>query len=157
MNKSRSKQKGLAVLELTFIITGFLILLIGTLDIARYVYSMQMYNEVARRAARLATVCWVNSDIPALDAINDIAPEGFEESNLIIDYLDASGTVVADPDGDDDYGNIRFVRARLSNVSYEISTVIPGWTSTDVIPDFETILPRESLGLKRGSTDKTNC
>ena len=108
-------QKGVSVIEFTIVSTALLLILFSVIEIGRYVYSLQTINDITRVAARLATVCRVEdqNDIPAL-AIPDYAPGGLTAQNIVIDYLDESGTVINGTLTDDDvFSTISYVGARV--------------------------------------------
>lgn len=156
-------QKGLATVEFTIIATAMLIIFFGIFEIGRYVYSIQMLNEATRRAARLASVCYVdnNTNIPAMNTITSLLPSGFSKSSLDVEYLDNSNSKIADPVTN--FTDISFVRARIdtSNTSYTFFNVLTHFTGkSSVIPEFETTLPAESLGViptAASSSTHTNC
>jgi Flp pilus assembly protein TadG len=155
-----NKNNGLAVVEFTMISTALLIIFFGIFEVGRYVYSIQMLNEATRRAARLASVCYMdnNTDIAGMTTITNIIPSGFSSSALTIEYLDASGTPVANPTSSVE--SIRFVRAKMdtSKTSYTFVNVLTALSGSSVVPKFETTLPAESLGVLRYTSGKhTNC
>lgn len=71
-NKVRRRQRnaGTASLELALVLIGFLMLLLGTIDIARYLFTMQTVSFLADRAARAAVV---NSSF-ALGSVGESCP-----------------------------------------------------------------------------------
>ena len=130
MSKLLSKQKGVTQVEFSIIAVSVLIVIFVILEFAAYFYSTQMVNEVTRRAARLATVCYVadRDDIPSMPAVTNIYPSGFSANNLEITYLDQSGNTV-DVSGflstpmadsatlDATLTQIKYVKARAINYS----------------------------------------
>ena len=70
---------------------------------------------------------------------------GFTTANVVIEYLNQAGAIVADPQAD--FGDIRYVRARIVNFSHQL--VIPFVMPTLTMPEFATTVPRESLGIPR--------
>ncbi|WP_459682952.1 TadE/TadG family type IV pilus assembly protein [Vibrio comitans] len=175
----RRRRNGLAVIEFTIVSTVLLILLFGIFELARFIFSMQMLNEVTRKAARIATVCYVKdrTDIPDLTTITRVAPVDFSSVNLIIEYLDASGTKISDTDLakfdsgtattdelDNIFIRIRYVRARIDGLNYSFSILSSIFGDSIGTPAFETTLPAESLGIYRPagsgsitSGGKTDC
>jgi hypothetical protein len=156
------RQSGIAIVEFSMVSLVLLMVLFAIMDGGRYMHSSQMLNDMTRKAARLATVCYVldKTDIPALHTITVNAPVGFHPQNLHIAYLDLAGNVVLDPVGD--FSSIAFVRARVSDVSYQFMSLLSVFNSEDAFPEFETILPIESLGVIRPNPNnlsgtKTNC
>lgn len=170
----RTNENGLAILEFTIVSTVLLILLFGIFELARFVFSLQMLNEITRKAARLATVCYIadQTDIPSMDVITRISPSDYDESvNLVIEYLDASGEPIPSTDIakfkdasstsavlDPIFTEIRYVRARIDNLNYSFSFLSGIFGDSVSAPAFSTTLPAESLGIYRpaGSGSITN-
>lgn len=116
-----------------------------------------MVNEVTRRAARLATVCYIadRDDIPNLPAVSNLYPSGFTANNLQIDYLDANGASVnvagflSTPPADkatldSQFVQIKYVRARAVNYTFQFFVLAALINAVGNTPAFETILPAES-------------
>ncbi|ERB66226.1 hypothetical protein N779_05855 [Vibrio coralliilyticus OCN008] len=59
-------QKGVTIIEFTLVSTTLLLIIFGVIEVGRYVYSLQVVNDMTRVAARLAVVCRVEdqNDIP---------------------------------------------------------------------------------------------
>lgn len=154
------RDSGITIIEFTLISTALLVLILGVIEVGRYMYSLQLINEMTRVAARLGVVCNVSDqdDIPAL-AVPDNAPGGFTAANLSLDYLDSTGTpIVGDPITDEDvFLTIRYVRAEVVDFDYQFSGLLSFMQGVIAVPSFETILPRENLGEIRGSTTDTDC
>ncbi|CAM3995665.1 TadE family protein [Vibrio neonatus] len=154
------KNRGLAVIEFTIVSTVLLIALFAIMEFARFVFSLQMLNEVTRKSARLASVCYVTEqgNIPSLASITAVAPSGYEPSMLSIDYLDGSGQLVDTAifnsgsatveQVDEQFEKIRFVRTKIENFSFGFS-LLSSLLGSVVTPNFETIVPAESLGIYR--------
>ncbi|KQH86269.1 pilus assembly protein [Vibrio sp. Vb2880] len=162
MKSFRRMQRGMTLIEFTFLASVLLMILFAIMEIGMYAYSIQTINNITRKAARFATVCVVSDpDIPSL-ALNDGAPDGFTSANLVIEYLGADGSKVTDPPTSYQ-ADIYYVRARVTGYSYQFSGLLSFLGSSGVVsvPDFETTLPSESLGVLRpGSSDpddKTDC
>ncbi|MDF2154427.1 TadE family protein [Vibrio sp. CAU 1672] len=168
----RSKQKGLTQVEFSLIALAVILILFLIIEFAAYFYSVQMVNEVTRRAARLATVCYIadRDDIPQLPAVSDLYPAGFTAANLEIDYLDASGNPVdvsgflTTPPADSDtlnaaFAQIEYVRARSVGYTFRFFVLSVLINAVGNTPSLETILPAESLGVKRpeGSNVIEDC
>ncbi|ASI95610.1 TadE/TadG family type IV pilus assembly protein [Vibrio rotiferianus] len=167
-----SKQKGVTQVEFSIIAVSVLLVIFVILEFAAYFYSTQMVNEVTRRAARLATVCYVadRDDIPSMPAVTNIYPSGFNANNLEITYLDQNGNTV-DVSGflstpmadsaalDATLTQIKYVKARAINYSFQFVVLSFLINAIGTTPNFETILPAESLGILRpeGSDVITNC
>lgn len=158
------RQAGISIIEFTMISTALLLVIFSVIEVGRYVYSLQVINDVTRVAARLAAVCRVEdrNDIPAL-VLPDYAPGGLTTANIVIDYLDDSGNVVAGTLTDDDvFPTISYVRARVVNFNYQYTGLLSfvNLTGLLAVPEFETIRPRENLGHHRtsdGSSSSSDC
>ncbi|MFS1865893.1 TadE family protein [Vibrio breoganii] len=159
----KKKQSGLAVVEFTIVATFFLVFLFAIFEFGRFLFSLQMLNEVTRKAARLASVCYIvdKQKLGDLD-LGDIysrAPIDLSNLTLSIDYLNDSGTevTIATYTGedqnftvdDDEFENVRYVRARIEGFSYAFGALTQILGANTASPPFETILPRESLGVYR--------
>ncbi len=159
MMKLKRHQTGITLVEFSLIGSLFLLLLFAILELAIYVYHLQSMNDISRRTARIATVCVVNDpDIKPL-ALSEGAPPGFSEVNIQIDYLDQTGSAIADPVASHQY--IRFVQAKIVNFTYGFTQLLNflGENGIVQIQDFKTVLPAESLGVLRTdvSSEKTDC
>lgn len=166
------KQKGVTQVEFTLIALAVLLVIFAIIEFALYFYSIQMANEVTRRAARLATVCYIadRDDIPQLPAVKGLYPPGFSSENLKISYLkveeDTDGTIniVALTDTEvaafsdtsaststlnNIFTKIRFVKAEVVDYEFKFFVLSALINAVGVSPRFQTILPAESLGILR--------
>ena len=172
MKRLICKQRGVTQLEFSLIALAVILVLFLIVEFAIYFFSVQMVNEVTRRAARLATVCYIadRDDIPNLPAISDLYPSGFSASNLQIDYLDDNGAAVnvsgflSTPPADQatlnsQFVQIKYVRARAVNYTFQFFVLAALINAVGSTPAFETILPAESLGILRpeGTNVITDC
>lgn len=160
MNSYREHQSGLAIVEFTVVSSALLLMLFGIISFGYYMFSLQMVNEITRKAARLASVCYVtdSADINTL-VIDSNAPSDFTTSHLVIEYLDESGGVVTgDLEDEDTFTSIRFVRAKVENYDYQFISLFNylGNNGLVSVPSFETTLPAESLGVVRPNKNNTN-
>lgn len=140
------KQKGVYAVEFTFVAGIFFVILFAAIEFGRLLFTYNVLHEASRRAARLAVVCQVDSDIDSKALFNDasILPN-LSSSNLNISYLAYNGTAATGID-------IDLVRAEISDYHHQF--LVPGLYRTISSPTFSTTLPRESLGIfKGGSTD----
>lgn len=94
------RQRGVALVEFALVSMLFLTLLFGIFEFARLMYVYNTLQEVTRRAAREATVRWIDQK----EAVKQIAlfdstvlPAGAEVTvaNVKIYYLNAAGNVVS--------------------------------------------------------------
>ncbi|MCF7354026.1 TadE/TadG family type IV pilus assembly protein [Vibrio sp. CK2-1] len=146
------RQLGLTIVEFTLIASALMLTLFGAFEVGRYVFTYQMMNEMTRKAARLASVCAVDSNIPNLPRVQQNYPPNFQPEKLVIDYLRDNGQVVVDPTNNQ--GSIYFVRARVDNYQYQFIPLLNfiGNSGALTMPSFETVLPRESLGISKKIT-----
>ncbi len=148
----RKKQGGLAIIEFTIVSSVLLLLLFGIIEIGRFLFSLQMLNDITRKAARLATVCFIIDDTTLnTKAFGSTFNSPIDLSTLTIDidYLDDVGASVADPTTEAGFGTVRYVRARISGFSYSFSTLAGLFGTLTNVDAFETTLPSESLGVYR--------
>lgn len=147
------KEHGIATVELAIVSTFFFWLLLAVIEVGRVMYTMNALNEATRLGARAASVCQVqHDDIRNVAIFNGGGLlGGLESSNININYLDASGAVIADPTPSNEFGflQIRFVQVSIAGFDYEL--MIPGIGSIS-LPTFSTTLPRESLGIVPNET-----
>jgi hypothetical protein len=132
-------------------------MMFGVIEVARGYYVYTLLGDVARRGARLAAVCPVNDPaVPQMaiynasgDAGESRLVRGLTPANVTIDYLDAGNGIVTTPADPASFLQIRYVRARI--VGFEHSILLPLVSSVTRIqmPEFQSILPRESLGIPR--------
>ncbi|MGR5066886.1 TadE/TadG family type IV pilus assembly protein [Vibrio alfacsensis] len=160
MRTWKNRQKGVTQVEFTLIALAVLLVIFSIIEFALYFYSIQMANEVTRRAARLATVCYIadRDDIPNLPAVKGLYPPGFSSDNLSITYLDANGVEVnvneffsQTPDTgvlNSIFANIRFVKAE-ADYTFQFMMLSLLINAVGASPEFQTILPAESLGVLR--------
>ncbi|GIU27945.1 TadE/TadG family type IV pilus assembly protein [Shewanella sp. MBTL60-007] len=141
------KQNGVYAVEFTFVAGIFFVALFAAIEFGRLLFTYNVLHEASRRAARLAVVCQVNSDINSIALFNDasILPN-LTASNLNISYLAYDGTPATGIE-------IDLVRAEITGYNHQF--LVPGLYRTLNSPTFSTTLPRESLGIFQGGT--TDC
>lgn len=145
-------QRGLTTVEFAFVGATALLLLFGLIEVARTMFVLNALNEATRRAARIATVCPVTDPAGAQVGMFNAPGEtgnrivgGLTAANFSIQYLNATGAVVADPVAN--FSQIQFVRARIVNFQHRM--LIPFANYLFTTPDFATTVRRESLGVPR--------
>ena len=161
MKKRIMRQKGVTQVEFVLIALAVLLVIFSIIEFALYFYSIQMANEVTRRAARLATVCYIadRDDIPTLPSIAGLYPPGFSADDLTISYLDKDGKDVDVSDFmqlpplsaevlNPTFAKIRFVKAE-ADYTFKFLVLSLLIDAVGATPDFQTILPAESLGVLR--------
>ena len=153
----RLTQKGTTTVEFAIVASIVMLIIFGVLGIARAFYVYAMLDEVTRRATRLAAVCPINDpSIQSLALFNASGStaesslvRGLTPGNVVVDYLDENGAVVGAPTTPEGFIEIRYVRARIVGFSLQMFIPFLGPLSTVTMPQFESVLPRESLGIPR--------
>lgn len=151
------RQLGATTVEFAIVAAVVFTMMFGVIEVSRGYYVYSMLDDVARRGARLAAVCPVNDPaVPRLAIYNDSGDAGESDlvrgltpAHVVIDYLDGANGVVATPGDPANFMQIRYVRARI--VGFEHPIILPllaGLTNVQM-PEFVSILPRESLGIPR--------
>jgi len=145
-------QQGIAAVETAIVAAVVLIVLFAVFEVARLFFVSNALEEATRRGARVAAVCQVND--PAIQRIavyntsggtdSPILP-GLTTANISVRYISSDGVVVADPVTD--FLNIDAVSVTVQNYRHEL--IIPFLYQTILMPRFEAIVPRESLGVTR--------
>lgn len=162
----RSRQQGITLVEFSILASVFLLIMFAVIEIGIFAFQLQAMNDISRRTARVAVVCPVGTDVNIKSlAFTEQIPTGmfatnqFDDDNIEIDYLNNSGIKVETPF--DNQGDIHYVRVRIVDFNYGFSGLLNflGDNGTLSVPQFETILPAESLGNLRidGSDEKTTC
>lgn len=151
--KFGNRQKGLAAVEFAIVGALAITLVMAVLEISRAMFVANALGEATRRGARMAVVCPVND--PAIAEVATFnAPGGGTVSPLVknldtsdfeIAYLNGAGGVIDDPEAG--FFQISYVRVRVTNFQHTL--IIPFVNVTFTMPQFTTILPRESLGIPR--------
>ncbi|NOI24331.1 TadE/TadG family type IV pilus assembly protein [Vibrio mediterranei] len=167
MNSYKKSQSGITIIEFSIVLLGALILMFAAFEFGRYVFSMQMLNEMSRKAARLAVVCSISDrdDIADLPEVSENRPVGFVATNLSIDYVDSTGASVnvdnfatlSEDDQNFVMSQVRFVRAEITGYQFQFFPLLSfiGTAGAISTPSFPTILPVESLGIVRPNTGET--
>ncbi|WP_215404272.1 TadE/TadG family type IV pilus assembly protein [Vibrio gigantis] len=158
--KMFKKHKGLAIIEFTIVSWLVFLLIFLILALGAYVFSLQVVNEATRKAARLATVCYVlDRDNIAGIVVEDIPILGFSDSNLKVAYLDAAGAEITS-NLEANLSAIKFIRAKATGYGIQLISNLSflGTNGFLAAPAFETILPAENLGVIRAETNiRTRC
>ena len=151
--KLRRKQTGVTAVEFAVVGMLLLIVLFSVFEVARAFYVFNALNEATRRGARMAAVCPI--DDPAISEIaifntsgggaSSNVISGLSTANIEVSYLNMNGDPVPDPIAD--FGDIWYVRVAMVGFNHQMR--IPTLFATIASPDFQTTLPRESLGVSR--------
>lgn len=138
-------QGGTTTVEFAIIGALLLTLIFAVIEFGRALFVFSALSEGTRRAARLATICPVNSGAIAAAATFPGQPgflPAFSTSNVQLSYLDQNGALVASP-----AVNVTAIRyVRVSVVNYQFALAVPFVAPTITAPAFPVTLPRESLG-----------
>jgi|KBSSwiStaDraftv2_1062776.scaffolds.fasta_scaffold03114_9 Flp pilus assembly protein TadG len=146
-------QRGVTTVEFAIIGLLLFVVIFGVIEFGRALFVMNTLTEATRRGARMAAVCPVGDPKPASVAVfdngsgNSAIVSGLTSANIMVSYLDASGTPVASPTTPAGFGSIRYVR--VSIVGFTLSLIIPTIMPSIPMNGFSTTLPRESLGIPR--------
>ena len=147
---TRYRQYGLATVEFAIVAFVLFMLIFGVIEFGRGFFVVAALDEATRRGARMAVVCPIND--PAIfqaAAFNNTLIPDLDASDISVEYLDSSGALVATPAVAASFRLIRYVRVRV--VGYQHQMLIPLVTALApfFMPEFATVLPRESLGVPR--------
>ena len=151
--KLRRRQTGVTTVEFAVVGMLLLIVLFAVFEIARAFYVFNALNEATRRGARMAAVCPIDDPAITKIAIFNTSGGGTSSSmisnlstaNIEVSYLDLNGVPVPDPVAD--FNDIWYVRVAMVGFNHQMR--IPTLFATIPSPDFQTTLPRESLGVSR--------
>jgi Flp pilus assembly protein TadG len=103
MKHVRSRSRGQALVEFALVFPVFMLLLFGLIDIGRYVYVTNAFNQAAREAARFGAVeqwafaCPTSVPVASRDRFN--CAEAYAQQRLIGYSFDATATLVTCSDG----------------------------------------------------------
>ncbi len=148
MNKYR--QHGLSTVEFAIVGLVLLMLIIGVIEVGRAFFVASALDEATRRGARMAAVCPINDPAIAQAAAFDNALIfGLDASDIVVEYLDESANVVLNPAVTAGFITIRFVRVRVVGFQHQMFIPLVTPLSQFTMPEYATLLPRESLGIPR--------
>ena len=147
----RRAYAGVTTVEFAIIGTLLMIVVFGVIEMGRALYVVNVLTESARRGARMAAVCPVGDPKPAKVAVFDTGGgtssvvSGLTESNVLVQYLDGGGNVLANPATS--FGSIHYVRVSITG--FTMPLLIPVLAPSLSLSGFAATLPRESLGVPR--------
>ena len=139
------RQRGTTTVEFAIVGMVALVLLFVIVEFGRILFTLNVLDESARRAARVAAVCAVGDGAIA-DAATFVSLPNFTTANVVTEYLDDNGAALGDPNGAD-YPAISYVRVRI--VGYSFPIALPLVATTFTAPQISSTLPRESLGVPK--------
>jgi Flp pilus assembly protein TadG len=140
----RAAQRGSVAVEMALVMLMFITLVLGTIDIGRWLYALTATQEAAREGARVAAVCNLNSS-----AINT------HMHPSLVTVTTGTSTVTYVP------GGCCAKEATCLPVCTGVTVTLTGYQvprvalflPTMTIPTVTTYLPRESLD----STNNARC
>ncbi len=146
----RYRQHGLSTVEFALVAGVLFILIFAVIEVGRGFFVASVLDEATRRGARMAVVCPIND--PAIfqaAAFNTAVVPDLDAGDISVEYLDGNGSIVGTPADPAGFRLIRYVRVRV--VGYQHQMFIPFATALApfFMPEFVTVLPRESLGIPR--------
>ena len=146
----RYRQHGLSTVEFALVAGVLFILIFAVIEVGRGFFVASVLNEATRRGARMAVVCPIND--PAIfqaAAFNNAVIPDLDAGDISVEYLEGNGRIVGTPADPAGFRLIRYVRVRV--VGYQHQMFIPFATALApfFMPEFVTVLPRESLGIPR--------
>jgi|SRR5688572_25960047 hypothetical protein len=142
---NRSHQKGTTTVEFAVVGLLTLVLLFTIVEFGRILFSLNVLDESARRAARVAAVCAVG-DAAITEAATFVSLPNLTDANVAVEYLAENGALLGDPAGAN-YPAIEFVRVRI--IDYSFPVAIPLIATAFAAPEISSTLPRESLGVPK--------
>lgn len=142
----KKRHTGLVTVEFAVVGLTLLIVVFGCLEIGRLMFTWNTLAEMTRLGARAGAVCPVNSaaatQIATLTRTSKTVLSQKIRDAVKITYLDEDGNEVTNA-----ATPIVFVQARIDAVTYDF--LVPGFPAL-TLPPFQTIRPRESLGVVPG-------
>ena len=144
----RDKQGGLSTVEFALVALVLFTMMFGLIEVARGFFVSSALDQATRRGARMAVVCPINDPaIFQVAAFNNAVIPDLDAGDITVEYLDIAGAIVANPADPASFRLIRYVQVRV--VGYQHQTFIPLASALIPMPEFITVLPRESLGIPR--------
>ena len=148
MNKYRPH--GLSTVEFAIVAVVLFMMIFGVIEVGRAFFVASALDEATRRGARMAAVCPINDPAIAQAAAFDTALiPGLDTTDIVVEYLDESAGVVPNPVDPADLVTIRFVRVRVVGFQHQMFIPLVTALSQFTMPEYATIIPRESLGIPR--------
>ena len=96
----------------------------------------------------MAAVCPINdAAIFQAAAFNSAVIPDLDAGDITVEYLTDAGAVVNNPADLAGFRQIRYVQVRV--VGYQHQMIIPFVSALIIMPQYTTVLPRESLGIPR--------
>lgn len=138
MDSRQHRQRGVAAVEFALVSMFFLTLLIGAMELGRWLFVLNAASEATRWGARLAVVCDMN-DAQIRQRMRSIL-RGVTDDQITITYSPTACDTNA-------------CTATVSLADVTFSPMIPALGGTYALPAFSTTLPRELMS----SADNPVC
>lgn len=147
--KTLRHQTGSTVVEFALVFVMFMSFVLFLIDASRLVYAYNAGSESALLGARYATVCADKTDAAkalVLARMRGLMPE---VSDIQLDWVDEDGAATCDATTCDG------VTVRITGTNFKWLTPLLGaFVMPDqVLPDFATYLPRESMRQDANSVE----
>jgi len=147
---TRYRQHGLTTVEFAIVAAVLFMMIFGVIEAGRAYFVASALDEATRRGARMAAVCPINDPaIAQAAAFNNTLIPGLDAGDIVVEYLDDSANVVANPTDPAGFITIRFVRVRVVGFQHQLFIPLVSALSQFTMPEYATIIPRESLGIPR--------
>ena len=137
-------------MEFALVAVLLFMLIFGVIEVGRAFFVTSALDEATRRGARMAAVCPV--DDPAIfqaAAFNNSIVSDLDASDIVVEYLDSTGTVVGSPANPLNFRQIRYVRVRVVGYQHQLFIPFVAGLTQFFMPEYAAVLPRESLGIPR--------
>ena len=139
--KTPCRQSGSTTIEFALVFVMFISFVLFLVDVSRLVYAYNAGSETALLGARYATACADKTDAAkslVLARMRGLMPE---VSDIQLDWIDEDGAAVCDATTCDG------VTVRITGMSFRwVTPLLGAFVMPDqVLPDFATYLPRESM------------
>ncbi len=144
------RQQGLSTVEFALVAVVLFMLIFGVIEVGRALFVASALDEATRRGARMGVVCPINDPaIAQAAAFNNALIPGLDASDIVVDYLDDSASIVGNPADPAGFITIRYVRVRVVGFQHQMFIPLVTPLSQFTMPEYATVLPRESLGIPR--------
>lgn len=141
------KQRGATAVETALVLTVLVMLLLGVVDLGRWLAAAASLHEAARLGARVAVVC--DLDDPQ---VNSRALARLVDLNALAQP--PSLTVSREPAG---CNSVTCQRLRVNLFGASLQGVMPWWGSGLPLPAAVVELPRESLSSQLDGRNNPQC
>ncbi|MFM2186045.1 MAG: TadE/TadG family type IV pilus assembly protein [Burkholderiaceae bacterium] len=145
--KTRWTARGVTAVEFALLLGVMVMLLLGAVDMARWLVASASLHEAARAGARMAVVCDLQDP--------DVAGRAVERL-VALSALASAPTlsVVAEPIGCS-AANCTRLRVTLSGAA--LNSLLPAWGGQLPLPAAHVELPRESLSSRIDGRSNPSC